>query len=137
MHGHYAYQQQRATPPTRIELILTLYDALLAKMQQGRTLLGREPAEAKRLLAHCQIAVTGMAGGIDPAEGDIAVNFLRLYEFMSHCLVQGTAEHLDAAIDVLVTLRDGFQEARAEALDLERGGHLPPLQTPQLVRATA
>jgi flagellar biosynthetic protein FliS len=136
MHGAQAYQQQQRTTPTRIELILTLYDGAIERLQRARQLLTPQPDEARQLIAQCQMIVSGLAGGMDPAAGDVAVNFLRLYEYVAHCLAQGTDEGLAHAISVLTTLREGFQEIRPQALEMERSGVIPPLRDSHLLQAT-
>jgi len=136
MHAYQAYrQQQSAAPPTRIELILKLYDGVIAELERARGLLAARPEEARRILNRCQVVIAGVAGGIDPAAGELAGNFVRLYEYVVHSLAAGDAQAVSAALEVLGTLREGFEAIRGPALELERGGQLPPLENTHLVQA--
>ena len=86
------------------------------------------------MLGEVQLIVSGIAAGIDPAMGEVAVNMQRLYEFVGHCVLQGSRADLRSALDILLTLREAFQAIRGQAVDLERTAQIPPLQHTGLVQ---
>jgi flagellin-specific chaperone FliS len=130
-----AYQQQSAGF-ARIDLVLEIYDRLLNRLRRAQSVLMSDPAEAKRLLDACAISVAAMANGLEQGQAEVNDNLLRLYEFVVHSLRGGSAREIGDAIDVLNTLREGFEQARPQALDMERQGAIPPLASAQLaVRA--
>jgi flagellin-specific chaperone FliS len=127
MYAKEAYQQHAAAAPARIDLILEVYDRILERLRRAAFLLGSDTRETRRLLNQCQIAISGMAAGLDLTAGEVNETFLLLYEYIGHCVAQGTAEKIRDAIDILQTMRDNFAAVRQEALDLERSGQIPPL----------
>lgn len=135
MKAYQACQQQIAMP--RIDLILTLYDGALERLQRARALRAQQPDEARRLLQRVQLIVGGIASGMDPAAGDVVANLHRLYEFIVHSLAEESDDSLRGAQEVLQTLRDGFEAVRGQAIDLERRGEIPPLDAPTTVQAIA
>ena len=59
------------------------------------------------------------------SDAALSTNLLRLYEFVSHQLVNFTTESLDSATLVLSTVGDGFRSIRDEAVNLEKTGQIP------------
>ncbi len=53
---------------------------------------------------------------------------MRLYEFVFHSLTVGRVKDLEGALKVLNTLRDGLQEIRPQAAQMERDGQIPSLE---------
>lgn len=127
MNPYRAYQQQGYAQWLRIDLLLALYDGAIAKLEAAlEALKRRDRAGAAPHLARARLIVAGLVSGVDSSGGDMAVQFLRLYEFVIHSIGQGKTKDLEGALTVLKTLREGLQEIRPEAADLERNGHIPP-----------
>src|SRR6266542_3403007 len=120
-----AYQQQQVNSLPRIDLILALYRKALEKIQQARQALAEERNTAARAhLGKAQLIVSALASGLAGNTEEMAVNFLRLYEFATDRLARGGMDDLDAAHQVLQTLLEGFEAARAQAVTLEADGTL-------------
>ncbi len=130
-------QQHQALSTPRVDLILGVYDETLKKLQRAAAFLVEEPKEAHRLLRQCEVAVAGLAASIDPDAGEVAANLRRLYQFVGHCLADGSPAKLRSAVDILTTLRDGFEAIRTQAIELERKGEIPSLDDEMAMRALA
>lgn len=109
-------------------MLIALHDGAIERLQTALTAIRNQDGEtARALLVRCQMIVSGLAAGIDSAGGEISHNYRRLYEFVLHSIGSGLVDKLEGALQVLRTLRDGYGEARPEAVRLERDGTLPPL----------
>jgi flagellin-specific chaperone FliS len=137
MRGFQAYQEQKAATPSRIEVILALYSRALLNLDLAEDALehGHETIALGRL-AETQIIVTGLAAGLDGRD-ETSLNFVRLYEFVSHQLMTATEENVRSARRVLTTLREGFEAVQTQALQLERQGVIPPLGSDRAIQVTA
>ncbi len=134
----YAKYQQLTPSWTRIDMLLALYDGAVERCEQALAALERpDPAAARKLLVKTRLIVMGLASGV-VADGDpLTTNLLRLYDFAQHMLGQGGVEDVRRALKVLCILREGFQKVRPEAVALERGGSIPPIDTVSAVRVLA
>ena len=81
--------------------------------------------------------VVGIASGLPACRDETTINFLRLYEFVAHQLAVRTPDSVAAAMQVLGTLRKGFEKVRTQALSLEAEGKIPPLDRDRLLSLTA
>ena len=127
MNPYKAYQQQAHSAWLRIDTLLALYDGLIGKLEATRAALGkRDTREAKKLLERARLMLAGLVSGVDPSRGEMAAEFLRLYEFVNHSLGVGDVKSIDGALKVLRTLREGLEAIRPEAAELERSGRIPP-----------
>jgi flagellar biosynthetic protein FliS len=127
MNPYRAYQQRASSAWLRIDMILALYDGLIGKLEAARAALTRKDArEVRKLLDKSRLMLGGLVSGVDPSRGELATEFLRLYEFVNHSLTVADLKHLDAALKVLRTLREGLEAIRPEAAELERSGRIPP-----------
>jgi flagellin-specific chaperone FliS len=132
------YKQAQTIRPTRIDLILGLYRNALEFLGEARAALAENRSGAvKPLLLKTQMIVMGLASGLPAERDEVALNFLRLYEFVSYQLVQGTPESIDAATGVLRTLMERFMAVREQAIALELQGKIPPLDRDPLLSVTA
>lgn len=139
MNPHKAYQAQCSTPGlSRIDTLLGLYDAAIDALAKAMPILGTNDATAAApLLGRARLALSGLAGGVDPSYGELSRNMMRLYEFVIHSLAQGTTASVASALSVLETLREGLQQIRPDALALERGGAIPPVGSVPQFQASA
>ncbi len=135
----YATYKQQATPSwTRIDMLLALFDGGVERCEQALAALERnDQRAAKNLLVKARLIVMGLASGVVPDGDPVTTTFLRLYEYAQHALGQGSIGDVRGALNVLRILREGFQKIRPEAVDLERRGLIPPINTPSSLRALA
>jgi flagellin-specific chaperone FliS len=127
MNPYRAYQQQAYSAWLRIDLLLALYDGAIAKLEAAHAaLLKKDGAAARTLLERARLILGGMVSAVDLSRGDLAAQFLRLYEFVNHAITTGDARQVAGALKVLRTLREGLEAIRPEAAALERSGRLPP-----------
>lgn len=126
MNPYRAYQQQAYAAWTRIDMLLALYDGAIEKLREAEAALKRRDlAAAKPLLGKARLILAGMISAVDASQGDMARQFLRLYEFVNHSLQQGRLKDIEGSLKVLETLREGLQEVRPQAVEMERSGQLP------------
>jgi flagellin-specific chaperone FliS len=138
MNPYAAYGQHPKANQTRIDVLLDLFEAALNRLAGAREALAQgDHTAAEPLLARAQILVEAIASGLDLSRGELPHNLLRLYEFAVHSIRKGDLESIDAALKVMHTLNEGFQAIRAEAVDLERKGIIPPLQEGPTLQALA
>jgi flagellin-specific chaperone FliS len=137
MNPYRAYQQQAYSAWLRIDMILALYDGVIGKLEAARAaLVKRDAAGAKKLLERARLMVAGLVSAVDPGRGEMAAQFLRLYEFVNHSLGAGDGPGVEAALKVLRTLREGLEGIRPQAAELERSGQIPPAGTVSGVHLT-
>jgi flagellin-specific chaperone FliS len=129
MKAHQAYQQNRQFGLTRIDTILGLYDGAIERLEK---LTQADAVKAQRLTAEVRMIVAGFASGVAHYPGELAGNFLRLYEFVLHCL---DTNKISDALQIVHTLHEGMQTIRTLALELERNGTIPPLDRSHAVHA--
>jgi flagellin-specific chaperone FliS len=126
MNPYHAYQQQSYSAWLRIDMLLALYDGLIGKLESARAALFKDDAKAaRRELDKARLMLGGLVSAVDLGRGDLADQFLRLYEFVNYSLGAGDVRGLDGALKVLRTLREGLEAIRPEAAELERSGQIP------------
>jgi flagellar protein FliS len=126
-----AYEQNRRLGTPRIDMILKVYDGIIERLEKGRH---APAAQARTLLADVRIAVSGLLIAAGQSSEELSRNFQRLYDFVLHCLDEGTAR-IEDALSVLCTLRESFQAIRAQAVEMERSGIIPPLDREHVVES--
>jgi flagellin-specific chaperone FliS len=137
MRAHQAYRSRREVGTTRIELILSLYDQAIDRLGQAEKLLetDADSLRAKTLAGQVQTIVSGMSAGV-VSKDPLSINFLRLYEFVTHRVSRPSVQNCRDAVKVLRTLREAFESVRSEATLLERSGEIPPLDSVPGVKVT-
>jgi len=118
-------------------MLLALYDEAIQRLERALTTIRNTGDSPVKDINHCRLLVGALAAGINPAHFEVASNFQRLYEFVLYSLGSGGVDNLESALRVLCTMREGFQEARAEAVRLERAGEIPALDASSTVQALA
>lgn len=127
MNPYRAYQGQAYTNWLRIDLLLALYDGAIERLESAAAALRKQDrAAAAPLLARARLIVAGLIAAVDSSQGQLAVQFLRLYEFVNHSLEVAGVKELESALKVLRTLRESLQAIRPEAVAMERNGLIPP-----------
>ena len=128
MNPYKAYQNRQTAGQTRIDTILSLYEAVIERLERTIGALRQKDQEAaRRQLTAASLGVAALGGAFDVRGGEMAVNFLRLYGFVFRCLEDGSPANLQAALKVLRNLHNGFLAIRPEAVAMERSGEIPPL----------
>jgi flagellin-specific chaperone FliS len=138
MRAHQAYRSRQHLGTPRIEVILSLYDQAIARLEKAERLVVADPQSlrVKSLASEVQSIMSGMAAGIvnrDP----LSINLLRLYEFVTHRMSRPSAQGFRDAAKVLRNLRGAFESVRGAATQLERAGEIPPLDAVPSVKVTA
>lgn len=139
MNPYAAYREMAAAATPRIDLLLSLFDGAIERIDASLLdLRDGNTAAAMTRLARAQLIVSELAAGVRPdINPDLNITILRLYEFVVSQLASTDPASLRSARSVLNTLRDGFQAIRSEAIELERAGQLPPADAVMAVSALA
>ncbi len=105
-------------------MLLELYDrAILATRAAEEAKLTDRHQFAENFL-EAQKYILAIQSGLNPDDHEIAMNISRLLHFAS---TQLASHQFAAAIDVLQSLRSGFEAIREEATQLEQEGVIPPI----------
>ena len=138
MNPYATYQRQTAPSWTRIDMLLALFDGGIERCEQALAALERQDQRtAKNLLVKARLIVLGLASGVVLDGDPVTTTIVQLYEYAQHALGQGNVADVRGALNVLRILREGFQKIRSEAVDLERRGMIPPINTTSTLRALA
>lgn len=124
---------------SRIDLLLTVYDAALARLDKAMMALtnGDVPV-ATPYMAKAQLMVAELSAGVrTDVDEQMGVNMLRLYEYVANELRTPRLANVQNAKKVLTTLREGFEAVRDEANQLERSGQLVAAGRMQMLLETA
>src|SRR6516164_335040 len=110
MNPYRAYQQQAYSAWLRIDTLLALFAGIIGKLEAARAALAKKDTRAARThLEQARLVLAGLVSAVDPAQGDMAAQFLRLYEFVHHAIGVGDARRVEAAQQVLRTLREALE----------------------------
>lgn len=137
------YQKYRQSEPaaglTRIELLLTMFDATLARLEKAaQALTNGDVPVATPYLAKAQLLISEMAAGVRvEVDEQMGLNMLRLYEFAVHEIKTPRLANVRNAMKVLEIVREGFEGIKDEAVKLEKSGQLVASDRLQMVLATA
>lgn len=127
------YQSGEATSWTRIDMLLKLYDASIMNSQQAIAdveALASTSASgggASPVLLKSVRLISELRNGLNFRYQEMAERFDQLLEFVQHSLLTMDVAKMRAGVQVLETLRSGFQEIYEEAVRLEKSGEIPPL----------
>jgi flagellar protein FliS len=130
MRSYAQYQQLSTTSAPRIDLLLALFDGAIERIERGREYLALgQRDEALPFLVRAQAIVAELAAGVRvEVNPEVNINILRLYEYVAFRLAEADPSGLRSAVNVLSNLREGFRGIRAEAVEMERRGELPPAE---------
>ena len=137
------YQKYDRSEPsigwTRIETLLALYDGAIARLNKAAMALSNgDVPVATPYLAKVQLIVSTLAAGVRVEfDEEMGTNMLRLYEYVVHELRTPRLENVASAKKILTILREGFENIREEANDLERSGELVAADRLQMLLETA
>src|SRR5262249_10358183 len=91
---------------------------------------------ATSLLVRSQTVIAALASGVAGSTDETALTFLRLYEFVTHCLARSEVNDIASAQKILRTLLEGFEMASDQAVSLEAQGQIPAMGLAQSVEMT-
>jgi flagellar protein FliS len=112
----------------RVDVLLSLYDRAIQHLEDSIAALRlQDTNKATRLTMKARLTVLGLIAGVIPNSVDVADNLLRLYQFVLSAAEDGKLEKMQGGVNVLKTLREGFEGARSEAIRLERTGAIAPV----------
>ena len=138
MQGYHAYAQHRPKGPSRIDTIIALYRMAIELIERAKPMVNANQTDAAKVpLSQAKLIVTNLASGMAGATDVETLNFLRLYEYVHHCLGNPTLASLDAAQKPLRTVLEGFEAVREKALAMEADGTIPSFQDQKQVEITA
>ena len=128
MNPYARYRHQDAPAPTRIDSLLSLFDAACERIDEAaEAMTGADLQLARTTRVRARLVVLGLWSGVDIERGAGANEIVSLYQFAANALATGTLEEVRGAADVLRTLREGFRGIREETIELERIGVIPPV----------
>jgi flagellar secretion chaperone FliS len=124
---------------SRIDLLLALYDGALARLGKAeRALTNGDVPVATPYMAKAQVIVAELAAGVRlEVDDEMGTNMLRLYEFVTNELRTPRLANVKTAVNILTTMREGFEGVREEANRLERSGELVTAGRMQMVLEVA
>ena len=140
MNPYLAYRNQdQPSGWTRIDVLLALYDGALERMDKASAALAaNDRPAALPLLAKAQLIVSELAAGVRlDVDEKMGINMLRLYEFVTYELSLATPEHIGNARKIMVTLREGFEAIRPQAIEMERTGQVVAADSLRMFHAMA
>jgi flagellin-specific chaperone FliS len=107
-------------------MLLAAFDGVIQRLQAAQELIvANNSWKAQPLLLRAQRIVLELYSGLDLRHGEVPNNMGKLYLFVLHCIGLGESLNLPAAIEVLGIIRQGLNDIRETAKDLERRGQVP------------
>jgi hypothetical protein len=128
MNPRLRYQTAQTYSWTRIDMLLTIYEHVVASLTEGAVLL--EQDKSSQLLPvriRAQKALLAVADGLDLEQGELPTQVLRLVVFALDQARTEDASQWRAAARVMSTLRDGFAEIQDQLRLAEYDGKIPAL----------
>ncbi|MBF0245291.1 MAG: flagellar export chaperone FliS [Planctomycetes bacterium] len=121
-----SYLRERVMKASPGELVVMMYDGAIQALQ-GAKGCGENLAKYTELLTKAQKIVAELASSLKPEKDPVvSKNLLALYDYIYSRLVQicleGTVEEIDEVINLLVSLKDSWNEALIKA---KKEGTLP------------
>ncbi len=113
-------------------MLLAAFDGVIQRLTAAQELIAaNETWKAQPLLLRSQRIVLELYSGLDLRLGDVPDNMGKLYLFVLNCIGMGESLNVPSALDVLGIVRDGLNDVRDMAIELEHRGQLPqaPHQT--------
>ncbi len=132
MNPRNAYVLGNAANWTRVNLLVALYDRALHHCEQcvggdeqssvGKNAAAFHRLRVLRILMHLRM-------GLNLHMGELPQRMNELLEFVQDGVISGEAARIQDGMRVLQTLRATYAAMREEAIELERAGEVPPLET--------
>lgn len=130
-----AYQSSAASRWNRIEMLVALYNGVIAKLEEVRNANanGDRATEVNAQVRAVSILTAIETGLIDGPAPEITTKVRQICEYVRQCILDGDQGSLASAILVLSNLRDGFDGIREEASRLEDQGEIESIDSLQAV----
>src|ERR1044071_6272827 len=112
-----AYETVQATTADPARLTLLLFDGAARFLRQAKEGLDRgEPGAFAYPLSRAHAIIAELAGSLDyDTGGELALNLVRLYDFMLRHLTEGlvakSGSHVSRVLGLLQEIRAGFEQA--------------------------
>lgn len=127
MNARQLYGQTAVGAWTRIDMLLRLYAAAVETADQGVAQIRSSGGVEQGVRTRMQRIIGQLVDGLDLSQGEVPETIQSLLLFALKT-TEGNQEHEWASMSrVLSTLREGFTAIRAEAIEAERKGEVPPL----------
>jgi flagellar protein FliS len=137
------YQQNQVTHTSLENLIVLLYErAITLALQAQEEFRNQNPVLAGVKIMRARNIVSELRNGLDHEQGgDLADNLERLYTYVHdeflRAAIEGDPLPLDAAISVLVTLKEGWKHVSNKAsCEAPEDTKQPQQAPPTFIRAT-
>ncbi len=138
MQGYLAYTRKSQPTVSRVEIIIATYRKAIECIGRAKAMAEQDQADGvQNLVTQVKFLITNLASGMAGATDDTAVNFLRLFEFVHHCLNHPTLANLESAEKPLRTLLEAFEAIRDKAIAMEQQGLIPSLADENQFKALA
>lgn len=120
VQAYQVYRQTQVTTASQGELLLMLFDGAIRFARQSKDfMVAREYEDANAKLIRTQDIINELILSLDLSVGEIANNLQQLYVFIHDLLVQANIkkdpEIVDSAVDMLVELRDTWEQVVGQA----------------------
>lgn len=123
-----AYRSSTALAWTRIDMLLALYGATTAALEEGIKVLAEGDETEKRAIRfRVQRLLLGLIDGLDLEQGDVPKNVLRLCLHVWDQVQTDDVEMWLSGLEVIQTLQRGFEAVADDARRKEDEGVIPPL----------
>lgn len=111
--AHYQYKKRQIEGEEQGKLIIMLYDGTIKFLNFAKAAIANKDMEAAHNnLIRGQALITELMNSLKVDVGEIAINLLRLYEFMNRqlCLANSKKDPVlvDGVIELLTSLRSGW-----------------------------
>ncbi len=128
MNPHLRYQTTQTYSWTRIDMLLTIYEHVVASLTEGAVLLEQDrPSQLLPVRIRAQKALLAVADGLDLEQGELPTQVLRLVVFALDQVRTDEPSRWRSAARVMSTLRDGFAEIQDQMRLAEYDGKIPAL----------
>lgn len=124
--GYGQYQRVQAETSSPGQLVVLLYQGCVRFTHRGRLALEASDWDSARVsLMRAQDIVADLIGSLNLEAGDVAVNLLRLYEYLHRRLVEANVRRDVAAALEVETLVRSLIPAWEEAVRKQAGATVP------------
>ncbi len=111
--AHYQYKKNQIEGGEQGKLIIMLYDGAIKFLYLAKKAIDASEVEiAHNNLIRAQALITELMNSLKVDAGELAVNLLRLYEFMNRqlCIANSKKDTsvIDGVVGLLTSLRDGW-----------------------------
>lgn len=119
--AYQSYQQARINTANQRELILMLYAGAIRFLRHGRSALEEDKRdEAHHSIIRARRIVAELMSSLNHDGGEVATHLFSLYSYIFRLLIEANVDcsvnALDESIELLCTLREGWEGVPADSL---------------------